>query len=205
MIKTDPSQTKAVVVLLLILAGAVVWTITRVNPGVQPQAAAKDPATETAQASPATATIVPAFQSSRNPFRKPEGVSGRIGRDGASGGDSGVASIREGVGRTSNNFKIDPMPVGMVPSAGPDRTGVQTSEPNAGTPNSGPEKPQFALLATVGGPNGFSAVIRCGEANTRVVAVGDVLEGGYRVEKLEEDRAVLKGGRDVVVVKRPNS
>lgn len=205
MIKTDPSQTKAVVVLLLILGAAVVWTVIRVTPGAQQQQQSAASTTEAAEASSASATIVPAFQPSRNPFRKPASARSVMGRDARLGVDSGAAIVQEGGARQSGNFKIGPMPIGVVPSAGANQATSDSAQTGSAPKAAEPEKPQFALVAIVGGDGGFTAVIRCGESNTRVVGVGDVLEGGYRVEKLEESRAVLRDGRDVVVIKRPNS
>ena len=66
-------------------------------------------------------------------------------------------------------------------------------------------RPIFALLATIKGANGYSAVIRTGETEVRVVEVGDTLQDGFKVKSLEESRAVLSDGRDTIVANRPRS
>jgi len=201
MIKTDPSQTKAVVVLLIILAGAVIATVARVHPESNSPATAVAATASTAAVGSEARTIVATVETSRNPFRKPS----RIGNRQQAVGDSrtgllpgGAAIVQENNMRPSGNFRLEPMPVGPTSASNSDR--VDSQQPD----KSEPDKPRFEMLATVSGPNGLTAVIRIGESDTRVVAVGDVLEGGFKVKKLEESRAVLSNGRDEVVVKRPH-
>lgn len=195
MIKTDPSQTKMVVVLLVILAIAVVATVMRIHPSQQ--AAAATTAAATTQADSAAVTVVPAFQSSRNPFRRPTTIDAVPAGNGRAGIGLGSVMVQEGGARRSGEFKISPLPVASISETGK-RAGMSADEIK-------PDTPKFELLATVGGPSGMTAVIRTGESDTRVVAVGDVLDGHYKVQKLEEGRAVLTDGRDTVVVKRPSS
>lgn len=200
MIKTDPSQTKTVVVLIVVLVAAVVFTVMRIHPGGQQQQAAAPGAAQAAEAAPsASVSIVPAFQPSRNPFHKPEDLQRASTDSSASRPGIGTVAVQESGGQRPGGMSIPPMPVAAVPSQG----AGQMSEPSATDAKSKEAaRPQFALTAVVGGPDGFTAVIRCGESNSRVVGVGDLLDGGYRVERLEEDRAVLKNGRDVLVIKK---
>lgn len=224
MIKTDPSQTKAVVLLLLILGAAVAWTVIRVSPGAQRQAAASPAAAETAQAYSGDVSVQPAFEPSRNPFRRPAIISVARGASGRSEIGLGAAMVQEG-GREKplGVSKIGPMPFAMVRTTGPEGSPTGGSSDNGGqspSPDSSSkdktetEKPPFELLATVEGSNGFTAVIRCGESDTRVVAEGDLLDGGYKVFRLGTGLAVLRpstsstssgwSGRDTIVLKRPS-
>lgn len=178
-------------------------TVARIHPDTGQQASASAATAAVAQVYPESVAVVNASQSSRNPFRKPDVMRGAFGRSAqaerlpTSSGDSGPVVVAEGGSRTSTSFSINPMPVGELPANA-------TETPASGQAGkSEPEKPAFVLLATVGGPGGLCAVIRSGESNTRVVAVGDVLEGGYKVQKVETGRVVLKNGRDTVVIKRP--
>jgi len=204
MIRTDPSQTKTVIVLLLVLGAAVVWTVIRINPSARPQAAAAA-AAEVAQVSVQAATVAPAFQPSRNPFRKPAAIRACLSKDARLGVDTYGVLVQEGRARSSGSFKLAPLGFGKVEMqrGAPGRAGSEGST-SAQTENPELARPQFALLAIVGGPDGFTAVIRSGESNTMVVAVGDTLEGGYKVQKLESTRAFLAKGRDVVEIKRPS-
>jgi hypothetical protein len=201
-IKTDPSQKKAVVVLLIVLGGAVVFTISRIHPDTPRQATTAPTTAAVTQASSSCVTVVPAFQSARNPFRKPDAIRAAFGK--SRGGIGAIGMSGDGA-RPSESFGVGVMPVGGLPSA--TRTTAPEATPSGRTDTTAktePAKPQFALLATVGGPGGMCAVIRGGESNPRVVAVGDIVEGGYRVQRIEKSRAVLRNGGDTVVVTRPS-
>jgi hypothetical protein len=98
---------------------------------------------------------------------------------------------------------MDPLPAMSVRSTDPKRT--KSSKRTPAQPDEPESKPAFTLLATVKGERGFSAVIRTGESDVRIVEVGDLLEGGFRVVMLESWRAVLSDGRETIVAKRPQS
>lgn len=200
MIKTDPSQTKAVVVLLIVLGGAIVFTVARIHPDAgQPGTAAATTAA-VAQASSGCVTVIPAFEASRNPFRRPDGIRAAVGKSTRGVGEIGVQGV---VARPSGSFGLDAMPVAGLSVSRTEPPESAVSEQDQATAKTEAAKPEFTLLATVGGPNGMCAVIRSGESSTRVVAVGDIVEGGYKVRQIEKNRAVLGNGVDTVVVKRP--
>ncbi len=200
MIKTDPSQTKTVIALLAILAVAVVATIMRIHPNLAQPSAAVAGQTAARQVGTAPCVTIIDGQTSKNPFRKPKALREQISRAAMSGIAFDMANGNNSSARSMNksglNFApIGPMPVSTVSDIkASDTTKADTEK----------TKTQFALLATVGGPNGMTAVIRIGDSNTRVVSVGDMLDGDYRVAKLEDGRAVLKNGSDIVEIKRPS-
>jgi len=199
MIKTDPSQTKAVVVLLVILAGAVVATVARVHPGSAQQSTSNTQGSAAAATSKectvagATIALSPA---SRNPFRKPDAVRNAVSRGIEEIGIGAAAIEEQKAGRNGQKFdlaRIGPMPPGAVGEARPEKNEAKAEE----------SRPQFALLTTVSGSRGVTAVIRIDESNTRVVGVGDTVDGHFRVVKLEQNRAVLRNGSDEIEIKRP--
>jgi hypothetical protein len=99
---------------------------------------------------------------------------------------------------------VEPLSVGIIPAPG--ETAKTKGQPVRNqTERSSKPKPTFALLATVRGPDGYSAVIRAGNGAARVAEVGDKLEGGFRVLRLESGLAVLTDGRKVIVARRPRS
>ncbi len=69
-IKTDPSQTKTVITLLVVLAGLITFTVIRMRPGAPTPAPAEAAQQANASVSQA-ATVLPAVLSQRNPFEKP--------------------------------------------------------------------------------------------------------------------------------------
>lgn len=213
-IKTEPGQAKTVAVLLIILVIAGVATIVRIHPATsQPTSAtavgvSAEVTANTQQPTP----FQSASQPVRNPFKRPGAIPSTFSKDGRTGDSPGTAaSVTQTSAGRSTSFGVEPASVGQLPpAAGQDNS----------TSAAGPPKPRFELLATVRGPRGLSAVIRCDGTKTRIVGVGDLL-GGYRVQKLESSRAYLerlddkpivnkpalprKGSDHVIVVKRPQS
>lgn len=190
MIKTDPSQTKAVVVLLLVLGGAVVATVLRIHPNSARPAVAVAAAAATTRESAAPRVTVTAGPSSRNPFRKPEAVRAAFSREAKSGAGSGAVPVQEG-GLSPAGVRLPSMSAVPSPSAdkSPDaQSDTQTN--NSEAPDLG-----FELLATVAGPHGITAVISINASKTRVVTVGDVLDGDYKVVRLDQHRAFVANGR----------
>lgn len=201
MIKTDPSQTKTVIALLVILAGAVGATVLRIHPDSAQRVAANAAASAVTavKEEPAPCVIVAAGPAARNPFRKPRAISAALSREAKQRITSDANGVGQGpAGADNENFdleRVGPMPLGDV---------IETRASASDTANAEQSKPQFVLLATVSGPNGLTAVIRVADSTTRVVGVGDTLDGHYKVAKLEADRAVLKNGSDVIEVRRPS-
>ncbi len=201
-VKTDASQTKTAVALIGILVVAVGATIMRINPGSEPSPAAKTE--QGASSSPAVKITQRAYYlPARNPFERPAALTAGLSMAGKplSRGGRGRVSVKrwsEGDGP-----EIAPMPVGggleVVSSQKPvpDKPDAPDSSIQA------KPRPSFILLATIKSGNGFSAVIGTGGSDSRVVETGDVLEGGFKVTKLEADRAILSDGRNIIVAKRP--
>ena len=65
-------------------------------------------------------------------------------------------------------------------------------------------KPTFTLLATIRSPERLYGIIRSGDSQERIVRVGDILDGGYKVKELDASHAVLTNGRDILVAQRPD-
>lgn len=221
LIRTDPNQTKTVVVLLCILVMAIGVTVLRLKPTPVAQTSSVKQS-ERKQNVPAhrSATAV-CSNPSRNPFERPKNfLPATVGSIPES--VDGLSRDLPEVGRLPNPWRssgavrVEPFDVGgiskfdasssrsfNIPAAGSketDKQAVITSDrPNVEA------RPTFTLLATVRSPDGFSAVISINGAETRVVEVGDVLEGGFRVKMLTEDHALLSDGRENAIARRPQS
>ena len=201
-IKTDPNQSKAVIPLIAILVGAIVVTVLRINPG--PVTNAVSSTASVKENGKAAGDILNGnFDPSRNPFKKPVFISAAMKSIKSAMGEPSPAELAnsfEQRNRYSNQplntqaFKIEPAEVHVAPMP----IKAVAKEPER-------PKPEFKLLATVGNENGFSAVVKSDGADERLVEVGDILEGGFKVKQILADRAVLTDGRDTVIAKRPNS
>ena len=209
LIKTDPSQTKTVAALIGVLVVAAGVTVVRIKPGPAPQASAASQATAAATA-PAKVTGQRTCDHSRNPFETPASLTALIAAKRAAPGTVAMASrdgARANPWREDGEASVQPMDIGPVLPAGsvsdPEQTA--TSEAKTDKKPAEPDKPRFTLLATVKGSNGFIAVIRTGDSSVKVVEVGDPVDGGFKVKKIEAGYAVLTDGRDVVIAKRPQS
>lgn len=216
LIKTDPSQTKTVVVLLAVLVVAIAFIAIRLSPPapVAPESEEQPTAASTSASKVGKWSV----ELARNPFEQPpfpadaaEGKNeaaamARVGpapRGLTEGGPVPVNPFAKMSGRLPGamaaqgapGMELAPAPAHSLPKgpAGAPETPDQPSEP----------KPVFTLLATIGDARGLSAVIQCQNAKPRVVETGDVLDGGYRISRIERDRAVLTDGRDTIVAKRP--
>lgn len=189
-IKTDPSQTKTAVVLIVVLVAAVVVTVVRMRAAAPAKVVEVATRTTTLQSS---ASFEPSTQCRyplRNPFEKPvclRDAAGELVR--FADVDSGRTSVRV---------------VPLNPWASVSRSKVEPiSAPEVGKPEC--PLPTFTLLATVKSEKGYSAVIRNGDSDVRVVEVGDRLWNGFIVKCVEPDRAVLTDGRNVIIASRPQS
>jgi len=220
LIRTDPSQTKTVVLLLCILVMAIGVTVLRLKPApVTQTASAKQ--SEQKQNAPAHQSATTVCNPLRNPFERPK-TFGPVTAGSISESIEGLSKDLPGIKRLPNPWRssgavrIEPFDVGNMskfdkslprsfttPEVGSKETDKQPVLVNDRT--NVESKPTFTLLATVRGPEGFSAVISINGAEPRVVEVGDVLEGGFRVKMLTEDHALLSDGRENAIAKRPQS
>ena len=202
-IKTDPSQTKAVVGLLSILAVAIVATIIRIGGGSEPPAPVNQD-TDTPKAACLVRSINESpFNPSHNPFVSPPDYKAARQSESAEGGGPGVEIVPaadqiKGNWNTSNTPRIEPFKLGSeIKVSAPDNPrDIDKSEE---------VKPEFTLLATVKGQNGWCAVIKTGDSEQKVVEVGDKMDGGFVVKELSANCAVLADGRDTIIAKRPRS
>lgn len=214
-VKVDPSQRKITAVLMVALLAAVVVTVVRLNPA--PSAApASDQQASAPSGQPASAQGEEDYDPSRNPF---EGS-----------GSSESSDVAEAVFRGAPPEVMEAMAAAGVNAANPWRAGAPPraelpveplrvrpipgtdSSPTASVavtdrhpPVEPKPKPVFKLLATVADGEGCSAVIRTGDSAVRVVEVGDILDGGYKVKSLEAGRVVLTDGREIIVATKPES
>ncbi len=204
LIRTDPSQTKTVVALLVVLAAAIVFVIVRV--GSRGGAKPADTTKPTVDESVSTALVDSTpYNASRNPFKRPailktamERVRESLSRE-SSFPSISRTSPKAGFWR-DNSAGLDPVDFGSLFGAPAQRSVVPKEAPVIEKP-----KPEFALLATVKSADGWCAVIRSADSRPRVVEVGDIVEGGFKVRRLETDRAVLTDGRDIIIAKRPRT
>ncbi len=196
------NSTPAVVILLVILAGAIGVTFVRLNPKNMRSAAKPEQPAVAARTGSGSVTVAPVLGLSRNPFRKPDAF-----RNVAKSAPAGIDVVVQSPGKVApaTGFQLEAVPIGKLPSPSDAVTLDKQESADTQAENAQkPAQPEFALLATVAGAGGISAVIRNGGSNTTVIEVGDVVDGGYTVQKIEKDQAVLKNGVDIVVVKRPD-
>ncbi|MCE5315391.1 MAG: hypothetical protein ABFD49_06310 [Armatimonadota bacterium] len=190
LIKTDPSQTKTVIALLVALAAAVSVTVARVNhASAPPKAAAKAKTEESGRAEACVVTSLDR-DPSRNPFAKPRSIGSTLKK---------TARVSRGtMSMSGEKIKVSPWRVDNVEI-------MRQDAAPAATPMASEEKspPVFELMATVKGTHSYSAVMRTDGSQTRVVEVGDKMNGGFKVVKIEPDRAVLTDGKDTVSAVRP--
>ena len=204
LIRTDPSQTRTVVVLLVVLAAAVVFVFMRVSSRgqVRPADTTEPTANEPTSTASAGSTT---YDASRNPFKRPailktamERVTESLSRESAS---PSISRTGPGTGFwRDNSAGLDPMDFGSV-----FRTPARPSVVPAEMPTVEKPRPEFALLATVKSTEGWCAVIKSADSRPRVVEVGDIVEGGFKVRRVEIDRAVLTDGREIIIAKRPRT
>lgn len=195
LIQNDPKQAKTVVALVVVLAIALAAVVVRMRAAQQqvPPAPANAP---TAGATVSSVAYMDngEFELARNPFRKPARVTQAGSRNDSLLGEGPMKLNvpRLSLGQEPETLAVRPMEIEPAPRS---REQAQPEAP----------RPVFSLLATIKGQDGYSAVIRTGETDVRVVEVGDTLQDGFKVKLLEEGRAVLTDGRDTIVAKRPQS
>ena len=64
------------------------------------------------------------------------------------------------------------------------------------------ELPTFVLMATVLANGKSSAVLRIGDSQVKVVRVGDMVDGRFRLCSLKSDQAELSDGTTKLIAKR---
>jgi hypothetical protein len=210
LITVDPSQKKTVAALLGVLVVAVGVTIVRIEPVTVAEPAAQQQSQPSAERA-ACSIDEPARDRSRNPFERPEGFGAEMPPDGFRlERDPLLGASREPL----RVPEVEPLPVmGVsVTKQEPRPTGGQVDAGQPGPRGAGApaapvphgSRPDIVLLATIKSPSGYGAVIRINESAARVVQVGDVIEGGFRVTVLTEDHAALSDGRETIIAKRPH-
>ena len=201
-IKTDPSQTKAVVGLLSILAVAIVVTVMRMGGGTEPPAPINNDTDAPKEACLVRSINESPFNSSHNPFISPPDFKVARQSENAEGGMPGIevmaANQIKGNWNTGDAPRIEPLRLGSeIKVTAPENTSDKVGAEEA--------KPEFTLLATVKDQNGWCAVIKTGDSEAKVVEVGDKMDGGFVVKELSAGCAVLADGRDTIIAKRPRS
>ncbi|MEN6355964.1 MAG: type II secretion system protein N [Armatimonadota bacterium] len=198
-IKTDPSQTKTVIALLVMLVAAIGVTAFRVSHKVPPPPIARAQ-TNAPIAGRAQAVVMPSIEceTSRNPFARPGYVaSAKQGEnivDRNLSGRFAPANVRISPWRPGDvelgNEKIAPITVApQHPAAAQVEAAKETL-------------PVFELMATISGPKGSSAVIEIDQSQAQVVDIGDRVEGGFKVVSIEPERVTLSDGKATIVAKR---
>ncbi|MCX8052706.1 MAG: hypothetical protein N3B12_02775 [Armatimonadetes bacterium] len=227
LIKVDPSQTKTVIALLGVLVVALGVTVVRLKPNTAARPAQQQVAESVRSVSMPRVTTERTWDTCRNPFEKPPGFAA-----GSKAGDNLLASpsvseesnlplllVKKEGEELGVNTPYSPLSkVGSLTHPVFTKDGLRQADqstsfesgrapkaPMESSPHLGPApaRPRFTLLATVNIGRAFSAVIRVGDSDERIVQVGDVLEGGFRVIALNADRAILTDGREIVVANRP--
>ena len=205
LIKIDASQTKTAVALVGVLAVAVGVTVVRLKPQGAAQAADQVQQAQAGSA-PVRVTSERVAYRARNPFERPASLPA------ATAGDDNERPGEPPGGRRSALPVPNPWKSGAnatIEPAAPESIFAVRSTPKPPTgpgpaaPDVAKQRPVFTLLATVKSDRGFSAVIKTGQSDIRVVEIADTLEGGFKVIRLDAERAVLTDGRVTVVAKRP--
>lgn len=218
LIKTDPGQTKTVIALLGVLSVAVGVTVVRIkaSPTVRSAAAtgtsASVSSSQDADGARATGVFGAGSGGSwyRNPFARPKasGVEPRETVVVPAGVRPLPVSSPNIVSSNGSLSAVDS--VRIVPEMQPGsfrhkETADRGNSENTptGPPNAGQHGIKFTLLATVSDGGWYSALVRIGDSDLKVVEVGDVLGDGFRVVSISDDRLVLTNGRETIIARRP--
>jgi len=202
LIQTDASQNKKVIVLLIILGAAIAATVFRMTnqSTVTPTVEARD-----ISSTAAPAKTMPAVQSqpARNPFRRilqpAPNVEPQRAQPELPAGDSLGRQAQVEPWRMPGPIQIRPLDINSAPDM------PQVRPPSSESTDIDKSQPRFVLLATVASGHETYGILSIGEAETRIVKVGDVLDEGFRVIALSDAQAVLTNGRDMIIAKRPES
>lgn len=194
-IKTDPSQTKTVIALLIMLVAAIGVTVFRVSHKAPPPPVAQA-ASQAQDADRVQAAVIADVEcgTSRNPFARPGFVSARHGAQ---------FVVNTPAGRVpSANVSINPWkPEGIMIQHGKSAPVPHASQ-KTGSDEAKEPLPTYELLAIISGPKGSSAVIKSGQSQTQVVDAGDRVEGGFKVVSIGPERVVLSDGKVTLIAKR---
>jgi len=204
-LQVDKKQTPIIVALIVILVAAVGATVTRLNPGQSSNAPAKAQ-TQPGASEPVSTGVEVRCNPARNPFERPPALAGASQAD-----QEGLPGKLPTDKSRANTVTVNPWSKG-ADSRLPQLETAPVDPPNAAQKSSdqpagkqAEQRPEFTLLATVKGKDGYSAVIKAGEQAARVVQVGDKLDGRFKVLMLKAGMAVLTDGRKVIVARRPQS
>ncbi|MCX6345341.1 MAG: hypothetical protein NT018_09760 [Armatimonadetes bacterium] len=206
-IRNDPKQSKTVIgllVILLIVVGVTIVRVRQVISLVQPFLRAP----VAAQAPRLNRGYVASYSQMRNPFEKPPfiGVSSII-----SGRIANLPEHIMGTGEIANlpehsSAGASPSPNTTIPPIDIRSLTLQDGKTAAVPPITDKNQTSIislSLLATIKGTDGTSAIIKINGSETQVVEVGDRLKGGFKVKTLDDTRAILTDGRNIIIAKRP--
>ena len=186
LIKVDPSQNKIAAALTAVLIGAMAVTALRMRAPATISAPAQ--ARETASACGSlqkTAQIE--RRPDHNPFRRP----------------ASLRTVASEVGVPAEDAMARPAPAPLLPAA--PEFGIRNPESGMRNPEHvRSAKPTFTLLATIRSAEHLYGIIKSGDSRERIVRVGDILDGGYKVKELDASHAVLTNGRDTLIAERPD-
>lgn len=189
--KANPKQLVAVGMLALLLAGVGVWQWTHFSsPSTQnagskqsPQQSASAPTKPNPSTPPSTGIVLPAL-SARDPF-KPTFLAKYQTSD-----DTNKVVVNNKTPAPPKR-EITGVPPITLPA---ENLRIQPS-PNPDPKDPAPADPEWVLVGVVEGPNTV-AIINDSEGHRRFVRVGDRLEEGWRVQKIERGRIVFKKNQE---------
>jgi len=196
LVTVDRTQKKTVAALLLALVLAVGITIYRIESPQGAAAAARPGVSVTALERDSRDRIVRA--PARNPFKKPGSLQAMpVGQPNENAlGDPALRVPDTGLRASPGAEQLLPLPAFSV--SGPT---VKTATRSAAQePDDAP--PDFALVATVMSADKSLAVLRIGDSQTKVVRVGDLVDGRFRLKSLQPDCAELTDGTVTALAKR---
>ena len=195
-IKPAPGQNGLAMVLVIIAVAAIGVTVWRCRQVTTARAMPRAiPATGQARRTPTVVEI--SSTPAGNPFRQPLWARASNRADSAEG-----ARIR--AGSDAGRLALPALGCAPMPVSPPGNAGELVALPGTTTDDAKP-MPDLTLLATVSGAGKTYAVIRIGASESKVVRVGDVLDGGFRVKEIRTDIAILTNGADVLVARRENA
>ncbi len=198
-LKMETGNSAAVIVLVVVLLGVIGFAFMRIaGPG---SVAAAPPTEITATVQAIQNSGGPGLHPKTNPFKRSDRFKMPVAQSGTetAGPRMPVPAYTPKLAPLVpiNDIQIAPMAGGM-PVSQPVQSGAQVREPE-------PERPSFELLATVRSGKRISAVLRIGGSEVRTVGVGDALDGGFVVQELSADRAVLTNGRETIIADKEHA
>jgi hypothetical protein len=196
-IRTDPSQGKTIAALLAVLALAVGVTVYRVQITQSVRAGVIQTPVATEVSVRGISQIGVVGRPARNPFKKPAVLLSDA--TSSSAGSSAVpmlSGMAVGMPLPPNHQGLQPLSVAPMMTTSPNET--QDSQSVA----QDAELPTFVLMATVLTNGKSSAVLRIGDTEVKVVRIGDMVDGRFRLCSLMSDHAELSDGTTKVIAKR---